>query len=79
MTDRICNLKKYIISNKHHKYRKTLECNILLNDFKQGNLSEIQRITKRFEYILKNQQPIVLKDEYISLFRTITNIPDSLW
>ena len=67
-------LKDIIINKKHIKYRKKI--NELNEQFSKQNLSDIERITRRFEIICENETPIILDSQQIIFMRTIENTPD---
>lgn len=67
--------KEYFLSKKHHALRRTIDVD-LASEYAKQNLSPIQRMAKRFEYLTKEEKPIVWKREKIAFLRTISNIPD---
>lgn len=76
MDNRVKKLYDYTLSGEHHKFRKRIPADCLLEEFKAKNLNAADRTTKRLLFMLKSETPIVLKDEKISYFRTIENLPD---
>ena len=67
-------LKNIILNKKHIKYRKKI--NELNQEFSKQNLSDIERVTRRFEIICENETPIILDSQQIIFMRTIENTPD---
>ena len=68
------DLKNTIINKKHIQYRKRI--NELNNEFSKQNLSDIERITRRFEIICGNETPVILDNQQIVFMRTVENTPD---
>ena len=70
-------LKKYILDGKHHDFRQSHpEFDNLAEEFKKEGLSDIERMTRRFELLSKSEVPHILPDEQICFMRTVTKIPD---
>ena len=67
-------LKDIIINKKHIQYRKKI--NELNELFSKQNLTDIERVTRRFEIICENETPIILDNQQIILMRTVENTPD---
>ena len=65
----------YIVSKKHHQYRRECELSFA-EDFARRGLSPIERVTERFEKMLEAETPVILKDEKICYMRTFTTIPE---
>lgn len=70
-------LLDYIVSKKHHTFRKSpdLFCD-LAEKFKEEGLSPIERMTRRFEILSAAETPVLLPNEKICFMRTITTIPE---
>ena len=69
------NLLHYIISKQHHKFRHTVDWN-LGEEYSKKGLTPIERMTDRFERLIKEETPVILPDEKICFLRTVANIPD---
>ena len=67
-------LKDIILNKKHIQYRKNI--NELNEHFSKQNLTDIERITRRFEIICENETPIILDSQQIIFMRTVENTPD---
>ena len=67
-------LKDIIINKKHIQYRKKI--NELNEDFSKQNLTDIERVTRRFEIICENETPVILDSQQIIFMRTVENTPD---
>lgn len=65
----------YIIAKEHHKLRVDNSCD-LASEYKARGLSPIERMSDRFERLMKLQTPHILPEEKIVLLRTTTCIPD---
>ena len=71
------NLLDYIVSKKHHQFRKDFpEFDNICEKFKAENLSPIERMTRRFELLSSLETPVFLPDEKICFLRTVKKIPD---
>lgn len=68
-------LLHYIISKQHHKFRHTVDWN-LGEEYSKKGLTPIERMTDRFERLIKEEKPVILPDEKICFIRTVANIPD---
>lgn len=70
-------LYDYIVSKKHHQFRKDYpQYDRLCDDFKKNKYSPKERMTKRFELLAGLEEPVLLPDEKIAFMRTVKNIPD---
>ena len=65
----------YIIAKKHHALRVDNSCD-LASEYKARALSPIERMSDRFERLMKLQTPHILPEEKITILRTTTCIPD---
>ncbi|MBE6606637.1 MAG: pyruvate formate-lyase [Ruminococcaceae bacterium] len=65
----------YIIAKEHHKLRVDNSCD-LASEYKARGLSPIERMSDRFERLMKLQTPHILPEEKIVFVRTTTCIPD---
>jgi len=64
----------YILSGAHKAYRKPVADN-LAEAYAAENLSPIERITRRFEYLCALQEPHILPEQQIVFMRTTANSP----
>ena len=64
------NLYNYILNKEHHKFRKEISLEF------DKNMSQIERMTYRFEEMCKAETPVILEGEKIVFIRTVKNIPD---
>lgn len=70
-------LKEFIISKKHHVYRKDFpELENLAETFSKDKLCPKERMTRRFELLTSLETPVFLPDEKICFLRTVKKIPD---
>jgi formate C-acetyltransferase len=70
-------LDYFIVNKEHHKFRQEKsDPYILARTFKEKKLTDLQRVTKRFAYVLEHEKPVVLPDEKIALIRTVVTIPE---
>ena len=70
-------LKEYIISKKHHQYRRDFpEYQNLAQEYHRLGLSPKERMTRRFELLSGLETPVLLPDEKICFMRTVKQIPD---
>lgn len=67
-------LKEFILSKRHRVYRKRVP-NDLAKDYCAKKLSPEERMIRRFEYLTREETPVVLKNERITFLRTIENLP----
>ncbi len=63
-------LYDYVLNKEHHKFRKKAEIKF------DEKLSDIERMTLRFEALCKAEEPVILEGEQICFIRTVENIPD---
>ena len=71
------NLYDFILNRRHHELRKSHpEFDNLAENFKKEGLSDIERMTRRFEMLMGAETPHILPDEQICFMRTVTKIPD---
>lgn len=79
MTDRIKNLKDFILQKQHHRYRRSsseIGLKNLATEFFQQNIPPIQRASILFSSLLKEETPVILPGEQIVFTRTIKDIPE---
>ncbi|WP_276950502.1 pyruvate formate lyase family protein [Acetatifactor muris] len=70
-------LLDYIISHKHHEFRKEFtEINDISEEYRRQGLSPKERMTRRFELLTTLETPIFLPEERICYMRTVKNMPD---
>ena len=70
-------LKEYIISKKHHQYRRDFpETQNLAGGYHRLGLCPKERMTRRFEMLSELETPVLLPDEKICFMRTVKKIPD---
>jgi formate C-acetyltransferase len=70
-------LYDYVISKKHHAFRKDFpEYKNLSETFAKEGLSPIERMTRRFEIFSKLETPVLLEGEKICFMRTVKHVPD---
>lgn len=71
------NLYDYIVSKKHHVYRKDHpEFNGLAEKYSKEGLEPAERMTRRFELLSSAEEPVLLDGERICFMRTVKEIPD---
>ena len=68
-------LLHYIISKKHHQFRRTVDWN-LAEEYSTRGLTAVERMTDRFERLCAAETPVILEGEKICFIRTVSNIPD---
>ena len=70
-------LKEYIVSKKHHSYRRDFpEYQSLAGEYHKLGLSPKDRMTRRFDLLTRLETPVLLPDEKICFMRTVKQIPD---
>ncbi len=70
-------LKEYIISKKHHQFRRDFpEYQNLAQEYHRLGLSPKEHMTRRFELLSGLETPVLLPDEKICFMRTVKQIPD---
>ena len=69
------DLKEFLINKKHHAYRKHLP-DTLAEEYKKEGLCAKERMTRRFEYLIREETPVILDGEMIVFIRTVENIPN---
>ena len=73
----MCQLREFIVENKHHQYRKDYpEYENLADEFKRQGLSPRERMTRRFELMTRLEYPVILPGERICFLRTVKTLPD---
>lgn len=76
MTERINNIKEYILDKKHHQFRQSPDLKELSEDWAVEKLSPIRRTANSFTAVLKAEIPVILPGEKIVFTRTVANLPD---
>ncbi len=79
MTGHIQYLLNYYIYNKeHHQFRTQIleDPYELAESYRELKLSDLERVTRRLEYVLSKEKPIVFKEDKISMLRTVTVLPE---
>jgi len=72
-----CDLYNYVVSKKHHAFRKDFpELEELPKRFAAENLPPVERMTRRFEILSKLESPVLLEGERICFLRTVNQIPE---
>lgn len=70
-------LYDFIVTKQHHVFRKDIDkYNHLADSFARDDLPPIERMTKRFELLAKEETPVLLDGERICFMRTVKTIPD---
>ena len=69
------DLREFLLNKKHHAYRKRLP-ETLAEEYKKAGLSDRERMTRRFEYLISEETPVILEGEKIVFIRTVENIPN---
>lgn len=69
------DLFNYYIVNKSHISRR-IEAKEICEEYKLQNLSESERMTRRFEYLMSLEEPFILFNEKIPFVRYVKNIPE---
>lgn len=70
-------LREFITEKEHHRYRRDYpEYENLADEFKRLKLSPIERMTRRFELMLRLERPVILPGEQICFLRTVKSLPD---
>jgi len=69
------NLFNYYIIDKKHISRR-IKAKELCEEYKNLNLSEKERMTSRFEYLMSLEEPFILPDENIPFVRYVSNTPE---
>jgi len=75
MTQRIENLKRFIRSNKHHEFRRDAA---FPGAERFAGMPHMERVTQAFCDMLAAETPVVLPEEKILFWRTVTKIPEIL-
>ena len=80
MNKRIKILQERALKREYKKYRNEKKSGEVYAHFSEklhnSDMSDIERMTYRFEYLMKNETPVILDDEKFVFTRTITKIPD---
>lgn len=67
-------VKEFILSKNYRQLRRKVNVD-LASDFSLCRLSPVERMTERFEFMCKEERPVVLVGEKITFLRTIENLP----
>ena len=78
MTENIRNQLDYFIRNKaHHAFRQEKEDPFRLAEtFEKAGYSDLERVVRRFCYVLEKEQPVVYPWERIAMIRTAVTLPE---
>ncbi len=79
MNSRIKELREYILSKKHHAFRRDAEdsgLDTLCEDFRARNLPAQRRASAALRAFLEAETPVILPGEKIVLTRTIKSTPE---
>ena len=76
MTQRIENLKSFIRSNKHHVFRRDAG---FPGAERFVGMPHMERVTQALCDMLSAETPVVLPEEKILFWRTVTKIPESIF
>ena len=79
MTERINQLRAYILDKKHYQFRQNPDDTGLLKlnkEWSAGKLSPIKRSANNLVAVLNAEKPVILPGEKIVFTRTITILPD---
>ncbi|MFV0503854.1 MAG: pyruvate formate lyase family protein [Lachnospirales bacterium] len=75
MTQRIKELLISLRTKEHHIYRKSVDY-LETNYFEENSVPVTKRVTSRFLEVLKNETPIIMKNQRIVFMRTVKNLPE---
>ncbi|MBO4262864.1 MAG: hypothetical protein J5903_03670, partial [Clostridia bacterium] len=67
-------IKEFFLTKQHHKFRKEVSVD-LVGEYSSSGFSCAERVTRRFEFLCKEETPVVLSGEKIAFLRTINNLP----
>ena len=67
-------LKEFILNKSHRAFRKSVKDD-LAAEYALLRLSPEERMTRRFEWLTKQETPIVFENERIAFLRTVKNLP----
>lgn len=73
-TKRFKEIKEFFLTKQHHKFRREVSVDIA-GEYEKLGLSCAERVTRRFEFLCKEETPVVLRDEKIAFLRTVSNLP----
>lgn len=78
MTERIKELRRFFIENRHHlAHRKqAVDPFLLASSFQRDKTPDVDRAVARLKYMLDNETPVVFKNERIALTRTLPRPPE---
>jgi len=66
--------QQIVIEKAHRVYRKTV--GEIAEEYKKQSLAPAERMTRRFEWLCQQEEPVLLPGEKISFLRTVRNLPD---
>lgn len=77
MTERIKELRRFFVENKHHLTHRKQAIDPLLPalSFQRDKMPDMDRAVARLKYMLDNETPVVFENERIALTRTIPKPP----
>jgi len=79
MNERIKTLRERALKREYGKYRNIEKSGEiyrhLIEKLHDSDMSDIERMTYRFEYLMDNETPVILDDEKFVFIRTVTKIP----
>ena len=67
-------LKEYILNKEHRKLRRRVTVD-LAGEYASKGLTPVERMIRRFEFMCKEESPVVFAGERIALMRTVENLP----
>lgn len=80
MNERIKTLRARAVKREYRKYRDEEKSRkiytYLTEQLQDSSMSDTERMTVRFEYLMQNEEPVLFADEKFAFTRTITEIPD---
>lgn len=78
MTNRISSMRQLFVTDKAQKQTRKPACDpyLLAKEFELEQLPDIDRASKRLQYVLANETPVLFAGERIAFTRTITTIPE---
>ena len=80
MNERIQTLRERALKREYEQYRDGQKSEKIYNELAEklhdSDMSDVERMTYRFVYLMDNEDPVILADEKFVLTRTISKIPD---
>ena len=68
-------IRDYVFERKHREYRRDINVN-MAEEFKKRGFDTKERTTRVFEWVMKEEIPVILENEKICFLRTIKKIPE---